>query len=82
MRLVLSVNIIVTRYYALSAASALLKHAELKLNTRFAAASLRIRYVQVDGTMMIDPETARNLELVGNMSNKRSNHSLFGYLFN
>lgn len=67
-----------SRYYALSAASALLKHAELKLNTRFAAASLRIRYVQVDGTMMIDPETARNLEIAGNMASKRSSHSLFG----
>lgn len=67
------------RYYALSAASALFKHAEAKLNTRFAASSLRIRYVQVEGTMMIDPETSRNLELVGNMASKRSTHSLFGY---
>ena len=66
------------RYYALSAASALFKHAEAKLNIRFAAASLRIRYVQVEGTMMIDPETARNLELVENMTSKRSPHSLFG----
>lgn len=66
------------RYYALSAASALFKHAEAKLNLRFAAGSLLIRYVQVNGTMMIDPETARNLELVGNMSNKKSSHSLFG----
>ena len=30
--------------------------------------------------MMIDPETARNLELVGNMSSKRSLHSLFGFV--
>ncbi|KAJ3551161.1 hypothetical protein NM688_g4876 [Phlebia brevispora] len=70
------------KYYALSAASALFKHAEAKLNTRFAAASLRIRYVQVEGTMMIDPETARNLELVGNMASRsrRSTHSLLGVL--
>ncbi|KIP02571.1 hypothetical protein PHLGIDRAFT_26530 [Phlebiopsis gigantea 11061_1 CR5-6] len=68
------------KYYALSAASALFKHAEVKLNTRFAAASLRIRYLQTEGTMMIDPETARNLELVGNMTSKRSSHSLFGIL--
>ena len=66
------------RYYALSAASALFKHAEAKLNTRFAAGSLRIRYVQIAGTLMIDPETARNLELVGNMTSRRSIHSLFG----
>ncbi|KAI0344201.1 hypothetical protein BDW22DRAFT_1412762 [Trametopsis cervina] len=68
------------KYYALSAASALFKHAELKLNIRFAASSLRIRYVQVEGTMMIDPETARNLELVSNMTSKRSTHSVFGML--
>ena len=68
------------RYYALSAASALFKHAEAKLNTRFASASLRIRYVQVEGTLMVDPETARNLELVENMANRRSLHSLFGYV--
>ncbi|KAI0735804.1 muts domain V-domain-containing protein [Earliella scabrosa] len=68
------------KYYALSAASALFKHAELRLNTRFAAASLLIRYTQVEGTMMIDSGTARNLELVGNMSTRKSMHSLFGLL--
>jgi DNA mismatch repair protein MSH4 len=68
----------VYRYYALSAISALFKHAELKLNTRYASCSLRIRYVPVEGTMMIDPDTARNLELVGNMARKKSSHSLFG----
>jgi len=29
--------------------------------------------------MMVDPDTARNLELVGNMMLKKSSHSLFGY---
>ena len=66
------------RYYALSAVSALFKYTETKMNARFAAASLLIRYVPVDGTMMIDPETVRNLELVGNMASKKSAHSLFG----
>jgi hypothetical protein len=28
--------------------------------------------------MMIDPETAKNLELIGNATFKRSHHSLFG----
>nr|VWO97153.1 YL1_C domain-containing protein [Ganoderma boninense] len=68
------------KYYALSAASALFKHAELRLNVRFAASSLLIRYTQVEGTMMIDSDTARNLELVGNLSVRKSAHSLFGYL--
>ncbi len=70
-----------TRYYALSAASAVFKYVEIKLNTQFANASLRIRYVPVEGTMMIDPETVRNLEIVDNMGNARSPHSLFGYEF-
>ncbi|KAF7326661.1 MutS 4 [Mycena venus] len=69
---------VANKYYALSAICALFKHAETKLNTRFASGSLRIRYVPVEGTMMIDPDTARNLELVGNMSYKKSTHSLFG----
>jgi DNA mismatch repair protein MSH4 len=67
------------RYYALSAASAVFKYVEIKLNTQFASASLRIRFVPVEGTVMIDPETVRNLEIVDNMGNARSPHSLFGY---
>ncbi|KAG6820131.1 hypothetical protein H0H93_005006 [Arthromyces matolae] len=66
------------KYYALSATSALFKHAESKMNTRFAAGSLCIRYVPVEGTMMIDPDTAKNLELVENMRYKKSAHCLFG----
>jgi DNA mismatch repair protein MSH4 len=66
------------RYYALSALCALFKYSEMKLNVRYSAGSLSIRYTPVEGTMMIDPETIRNLELVGNMGNRKSNHSLFG----
>ena len=69
------------RYYALSAACALFKYAEAQMNTRFAAASLRIKYIPVDGTMMIDTDTARNLELVGNKIHQKSTHSLFGFNF-
>jgi DNA mismatch repair protein MSH4 len=66
------------RYYALSAVCALLKYAEYKLNQRYAIASLRIRYTPVEGSMMIDLATAKNLELVTNVVSKRSSHSLFG----
>ncbi len=31
--------------------------------------------------MLIDSDTARNLELVGNMSVRKSAHSLFGYVY-
>ncbi|KAH7884107.1 muts domain V-domain-containing protein [Phlebopus sp. FC_14] len=68
------------KYYSLSAACALFKYAESRLNTRYAACSLRIRYTSVDGTMLIDPETARNLELVNNITHRKSPHSLFGVL--
>ncbi|KAI5997385.1 muts domain V-domain-containing protein [Pisolithus albus] len=68
------------KYYALSATSALFKHAEYRLNTRFASRSLRIRYVSGEGTLMIDLETARNLELVSNIVHKKSAHTLFGVL--
>ncbi|TFK71735.1 hypothetical protein BDN72DRAFT_764445 [Pluteus cervinus] len=71
---------VTNKYYALCAACALLKYAEAKLNLCFAQASLRIRYVPVEGTMMIDPDTAKNLELVGNLAYKKSTHSLFGIL--
>lgn len=66
------------RYYALSAACALFKYAESRLNTRFSAGSLRIHYASVEGTMLIDPETAKNLELVKNVLRKKSSHTLFG----
>ncbi|KAF9042120.1 muts domain V-domain-containing protein [Panaeolus papilionaceus] len=68
------------KYYALSATCALFKYVEHRMNTRFSAGSLRIKYVPVDGTMMVDPDTARNLELIGNMTHKKSYHSLFGVL--
>lgn len=68
------------KYYALSAACALFKFAENQLNVRFASGSLRIRYRAVDGTMMIDPETVKNLELVKNITSRKSNHTLFGTL--
>ncbi|EIW86225.1 hypothetical protein CONPUDRAFT_45677 [Coniophora puteana RWD-64-598 SS2] len=68
------------KYYALSAACALFKYVEMRMNTRFAASSVRIRYVPTEGTMMIDPETARNLELVNNITYKKSSHSLFGVM--
>ncbi|KAG9045604.1 MutS protein msh4 [Tulasnella sp. UAMH 9824] len=68
------------KYYALSAASALFKYADSRLNVVFASQSLRIRYRGVEGTMMIDTDTAVNLELVGNRLSKKSSHSLFGLL--
>ena len=69
------------RYYALSSACALFKYAESQMNVRFAPGSLRICYRAVQGTMMIDPDTVKNLELVKNIISRKSNHTLFGYVF-
>ncbi|KAN0101113.1 MutS domain V domain containing protein [Tylopilus felleus] len=68
------------KYYALSAACALFKYSESHFNTRFSSGSLRIRYASVEGTMLIDPETAKNLEVVKNILRKKSPHTLFGVL--
>ncbi|QRW13414.1 DNA mismatch repair protein MutS [Ceratobasidium sp. AG-Ba] len=68
------------KYYALSAAGALFKYTEAKMDTIFAPHSLRISFRSVEGTMIIDCETARNLELAQNNAERRSKHSLFGLL--
>lgn len=68
------------KYYALSSACALFKFAESQMNVRFAPGSLRICYRAVEGTMMIDPDTVKNLELVKNITSHKSNHTLFGTL--
>ncbi|KAG8742868.1 MutS protein msh4 [Ceratobasidium sp. 428] len=68
------------QYYALSAAGALFKYVETKMNTIFAPHSLRISFRCAEGTMMIDCETARNLELVQSSTARKSKNSLFGLL--
>ncbi|KAF8607234.1 hypothetical protein BDV93DRAFT_467924 [Ceratobasidium sp. AG-I] len=68
------------KYYALSAAAALFKFVETRMNTTFAPHSLRISFRCAEGTMMIDCETARNLELAQSNLDRRSKYSLFGLL--
>lgn len=55
------------KYYALSAASALFKFLETQRERTFQARSLKIRYCPLEGTMLIDSETAKNLELIENV---------------
>ncbi|KZO99190.1 hypothetical protein CALVIDRAFT_404861 [Calocera viscosa TUFC12733] len=68
------------KYFALSAASALFKYLEARSNAVYSARSLRIQYIPVEGTMLIDADSARNLELINNLTHKKSTHSLFGLL--
>ncbi|KEP55037.1 putative DNA mismatch repair protein MutS [Rhizoctonia solani 123E] len=63
------------KYYALSAVSALFKFVETRMNTTFAPRSVRISYRSPEGTMMIDSETTRNLELLHSNVSKRSKNS-------
>ncbi|KAF8717258.1 MutS family domain IV, partial [Rhizoctonia solani] len=67
-------------YYALSATSALFKFVEMRMNTTFAPRSVRISFRSPEGTMMIDCETTKNLELLQNNVSKKSKTSLFGLL--
>ncbi|CAE7201529.1 unnamed protein product, partial [Rhizoctonia solani] len=68
------------KYYALSAASALFKFVETRMNTTYAPRSVRISFRSPEGTMMIDCETTRNLELLQSNVSKSSKSSLFGLL--
>ncbi|OLL23713.1 MutS 4 [Neolecta irregularis DAH-3] len=71
----ISVN---AKFYALSAAAALLQYTSL--HNPFVPGSLRIKYQGSDGSMLIDFNSIRNLELIQNLVNPRSTLSLFGIL--
>ncbi|GAA5887865.1 hypothetical protein JCM5296_001791 [Sporobolomyces johnsonii] len=67
------------KYYALSAACALFKYLATQ-SLAFPSRSLRIRYAPLEGTCLIDADSAKNLELVGNLLNKNSKQHLLGML--
>ncbi|BGP16624.1 MutS protein msh4 [Rhodosporidiobolus nylandii] len=69
-----------SKYYALSAACALFKYLEREHGVVFPPKSLLIRYAPLEGTCLIDTESARNLELVANLLNKNSKQHLLGIL--
>lgn len=50
------------------AAAGLFKYLEFSKGWNFAQKSLRIRYMPLEGTMLIDSDSAKNLELVENVS--------------
>ena len=66
------------KHYALAAASALFKFLEMSRDCVFAPKSLKIKYCPLEGTMLIDSESAKNLELVENV-NCRPPAPLSGY---
>ncbi|KAF3315518.1 MutS protein msh4 [Orbilia oligospora] len=70
------------KFYAISAAAAVIKHIELQYNIGFVGHSLRVRYQSSEGAMVIDFSTVQNLELVQNLRNPKSGDCLFGLLNN
>ncbi|CAB4399973.1 unnamed protein product [Rhizophagus irregularis] len=73
---------ITSKFYCLAATGAILKYIESTQNIFFTNHSIKFKYQGCEGTMMIDCVTARNLELISNINNPRSNHSLYGILNN
>jgi len=77
------------RYYALSALAAALHFIEKEQAFGFLAGSLRVSYVALEGkvnikdklkkgTLFIDVDTARNLELVKNNLTHKTSNTLYG----
>ncbi|KPV74997.1 uncharacterized protein RHOBADRAFT_53908 [Rhodotorula graminis WP1] len=75
-----TLNVSKAKWYALSAAAALFKWLDSTQSLSFPPNSLRIRYAPLDGTCLVDTESARNLELVANVLNKNSKQHLLGML--
>ncbi|XP_072025616.1 mutS protein homolog 4-like [Amphiura filiformis] len=69
-----------SKYYCLAAAAALLKYTEFIQNTVYAPNSLKVVFRGSEQSTMIDSTTARNLELVQNLKDVKSDHTLFGVL--
>nr|CAB3264029.1 mutS protein homolog 4-like [Phallusia mammillata] len=69
-----------SKYYCLAAASALIKYVEFIENMVYAQESLRVVFQGGERTTMIDAGTSSILELVVNLENLKSSHSLFSVL--
>ncbi|ODO06476.1 DNA mismatch repair protein MSH4 [Cryptococcus wingfieldii CBS 7118] len=68
------------KFYALCAVSALFKYLKLEKGIEIQERSLRIRYAASEGTMFIDVDTARSLELVRNGLTNKTTNTLFSVL--
>ncbi|CAO3593979.1 unnamed protein product [Absidia cylindrospora] len=71
-------RVISAKYYCLAATSALFKYLEGRDGRAFCEHTLKFVYDTVEGTMMIDAITAKNLELVNNLSKANNKETLFG----
>nr|XP_019046481.1 hypothetical protein I302_05231 [Kwoniella bestiolae CBS 10118]OCF25411.1 hypothetical protein I302_05231 [Kwoniella bestiolae CBS 10118] len=68
------------KYYALCATSALFRFLEVRKGLIYPREGLMIRYISSEGTMFIDAETAKNLELTTNALTHSTRDTLYGIL--
>ncbi|WVQ67511.1 uncharacterized protein L199_005711 [Kwoniella botswanensis] len=68
------------KYYALCAISALFKFLEVRQGLKYPKEALKIRYASSEGTMFMDTDTAKNLELVKNTLTNTTKDTLYGIL--
>ncbi|KAM0752833.1 hypothetical protein T439DRAFT_299108 [Meredithblackwellia eburnea MCA 4105] len=69
-----------SKYYALSAVAAMFKYLQSQRGVTFPPESLKMTFAPLEGTCLIDSETAAHLELVANLVNKKSKQHLLGLL--
>ncbi|XP_019619725.1 PREDICTED: mutS protein homolog 4-like [Branchiostoma belcheri] len=69
---------VASKYYSLACTAALLKYVEFIQNVVYAPNSLKILFRGSEQCTMIDASTARNLELLQNTRDPKSQHTLFG----
>ncbi|XP_052072312.1 mutS protein homolog 4-like [Mytilus californianus] len=71
---------VTSKYYCLAAAAALVKYVEFIQNIVFAPRSMKIVFKGSENTTMIDATTVKNLELLQNARDPKSEHTLYGVL--
>ncbi|XP_073971970.1 mutS protein homolog 4-like isoform X2 [Rhodnius prolixus] len=76
--------VILNKYYALCAAAALVMYVEHKHRANFMPHTLKVAYESVEGSVIIDLETARRLELVTSENSimDQNKYTLFGLMNN
>ncbi|KAM0425519.1 hypothetical protein ACHAPT_009308 [Fusarium lateritium] len=68
------------KFYAISCLAAAMKYIQRHFSFNFVPHSLRIQYRPSEDTMMIDISAIQSLEIMQNLRNPKSKHSLFGLM--
>lgn len=73
-------HLLSSKYFALSSIAALIKYVETVGKIRFTKQSIIFNYNALEGTMLIDTTSMKNLELVKNLNSDTSKECLFSTL--